>query len=95
MWVGTGATAAGNLTLAQSGSGNAFASLYLIRGLTANTVTAVAATATGTTLATVPQSAGNGQVVLAGALSMAGTVTYPSATTPATGWVPAPSAATP
>lgn len=86
VWVGTGATTAGGMTLTQSGPGNAFAGVYLIRGLTATTVAAVAATATGTTLATPPQSAGNGQIVLAGALSMTGTVTYPSATTPTTGW---------
>lgn len=83
VYEGTGATTSGTVTITLSGTQNTATSLWLVRGLTASTIVASFTTAsTSTTLAGPSQSAGNGQAVLATAMTTINTTTFPSAQTP-------------
>ena len=91
-WTGTGATTAGAITLTQT-SGDAQATVYNVRGLTSGAISdGQTASAGGTTLAGVSQTAYLNQIVIASGIVAAASggvgLTYPSSQTPS-GWTTA------
>jgi hypothetical protein len=85
-WVGTAPASSGSVTVTMSGSGDVAASAYLLRGLTVSTGSGAETEAetsgawNGPTL-----DAGVGQFVAVAATG-SGTLTFPNAATPDTGW---------
>ncbi len=89
-WVGTGATAAGAITLTQNAAASMTAEARLIRGLTSSVASGVWADLTGGAASTLSRTAGRGQIVLGyfhGFDAALAPTTYPVSTVPTSGWV--------
>jgi Concanavalin A-like lectin/glucanases superfamily/Putative peptidoglycan binding domain len=88
LWVGTGATTAGAVTITMSGTGTVQGSVYLLRDMSASAVVehVVNASVNGeVTGADLP--AGNGQFVISTSISTVNAISdFPSVEVPATGW---------
>jgi hypothetical protein len=90
MWLGTGVTATGAITITQNAAAPMTSRCYLIRGLTSNTVAGTWNNLNAGNPVNTGLLAGRGQICIhwiGGFDSTLGTLTFPAPVSPASGWV--------